>query len=218
MMEELLKTFREASTSNISDALDRLSIRGGCEGVLSQVDAPRMVGTAFTVRYVPADPVSKGSVGDFLDDVKSGEVVVIDNGGRTYCTVWGNIMTFAAARKGIAGTVIDGVCRDLEEVKTMQYPIFSRGRYMMTGKDRVQVEAVGEPISISGVHVKPGDIVVGDDSGVIVVPNEVAEKVMELVREVSNTEALIIEDLQKGLSLKEARARHRYHTLQRPIQ
>lgn len=216
MMEELLETFRNASTSNISDALDRLSIRGGCEGIFPQFETPRMVGRAFTVRYVPADPVNTGSVGDFLDDVKRGEVVVIDNGGRTYCTVWGNIMTFAAAGRGVAGTVIDGVCRDIEEVKNMHYPIFSKGKYMMTGKDRVQVEAIGEPVSISGVHVKPQDIIVGDDSGVIVVPNEVAEKVAEIVRGISNTEAAIIEDIQNGLSLREARARHKYHTLQRP--
>lgn len=215
-MESILKKFHETSTPNISDALDKLSVRGGCEGISSRVEQLKLVGRAFTVHYIPVSHTSKGSIGDFLDDVKAGEVVVIDNAGRTYCTVWGDIMTFAAKKRGVAGTVIDGACRDLDEIKKMQYPVFSRAKFMVTGKDRVQVESVGKPVSISGVQVKPGDIIVGDDSGVVVVPSELEQEVVTIVEDILKTESAIMKDLSEGKSLAETRARHKYHMLQRP--
>ena len=77
-----------------------------------------------------------------LDDVAPGAVVVIDNGGRLDATVWGDILTWFASARGIAGTVIDGVSRDYDRAAELSYPIFSRGTYMRTGKDRVQVAAI----------------------------------------------------------------------------
>ncbi len=99
---------------------------------------------AFTVRYVTAGS-PPGTVGDYLDDVPPGGVVVLDNGGRTDCTVWGDILTAMADQRGVAGTVIDGVCRDVQRALGLVYPIYSRGRFMRTGKDRVEVSDVGRP-------------------------------------------------------------------------
>jgi hypothetical protein len=100
-VDVLVKKFKELDTTSISDALDRLGIAGGCQGILPQVPGTKAVGRAFTVRYRPCGVV-KGTVGDFLDDVEPGQVVVLDNGGRTYCTVWGDIMTVYARKRGIA--------------------------------------------------------------------------------------------------------------------
>ena len=85
---DLVERFKKMDTTSVSDALDRLGIKGGCQGILPQVSGIKMVGTAFTVRYRPCGMV-KGTVGDFLDDVQPGQVVVIDNGGRMYGTVGG---------------------------------------------------------------------------------------------------------------------------------
>ncbi|EFL20598.1 DlpA protein [Streptomyces himastatinicus ATCC 53653] len=116
---------------------------------------------AFTVRYEPAD-ADKGSVGDFLDDVPAGAVVVIDNAGRTDCTVWGGIMTQTAAVRGVAGTVVHGACRDVATSVEADYPLFRSGRFMRTGKDRVRLAAVGARLSLGGVPVAPDDLVRGD--------------------------------------------------------
>nr|WP_221179402.1 RraA family protein [Streptomyces botrytidirepellens] len=97
------------------------------------------MGPAFTVRYAPVDESSDGTVGDFLDDVPPGSVIVIDNDGRTDVTVWGGIMSEVAAHRGIAGTVINGVCLDVSASLARNYPLFSRGRFMRTGKDRVRL-------------------------------------------------------------------------------
>ena len=82
------------------------------------------------MRYAPADGAASGTVGDFLNDVPQGAVIVIDNDGRTDVTVWGGIMTEIASARGVAGTVINGVCRDVSACLAQSYPLFSRGRFM----------------------------------------------------------------------------------------
>jgi len=212
-MEDLIEKFKEMDTTCISDALDRLGIKCGCEGIIPIVSGSKAVGTAFTVKYRPCG-VEKGTVGDFMDDVQPGQVIVLDNGGRTYGTVWGDIMTFYAQRRGIAGTVIDGVCRDLPRILESKYPIYTRGRFMVTGKDRVEVDGINVPVSISNVQVKPDDIILCDDTGVVVVPAEKAEEVLAIAIEIDETEQKILELLAQGMTLREARKQMGYHKLQ----
>lgn len=211
--KKMMEGFRALSTSAISDALDRFGLRGGCEGISPIVAGVKMVGHAFTIRYVPVGQV-KGNVGDYMEMVGPGDVIVLDNNGRTDCTVWGDILTLVAKRVGISGTVIDGVCRDIPFILKEQYPIFTRGRFMMTGKDRVMVEAMNVTVSIGKTQVKPGDIMVGDDSGVVVVPWERAGEVLQLALEIETAENRIEEAVRSGMTLTEAREKYRYHTLQ----
>lgn len=210
---QIVSQFARFSTSTISDALDRFGIGGGCKGITAAIPRVKMVGTAYTVRYVPIGAV-KGTVGDYIDDVQPGDVIVLDNNGRTDCTVWGDILTVIARLKGVAGTVIDGVFRDMPTILEEQYPIYSRGKFMMTGKDRVMVEATQVMVSIGTVQVKPGDILVGDDSGVVVVPQEMAEKALEAASTIEEAEMQIVAGLRSGLTIAEARAKFGYHSLQ----
>jgi 4-hydroxy-4-methyl-2-oxoglutarate aldolase len=200
--------------ATISDALDRLGLAGGALGIVPLGDGQRMAGPAFTVRYVPASQ-GGGTVGDYLDDCVAGQVVVLDNRGRLDCTVWGDILTMLAFEKGLAGTAVDGVCRDVRRPLDLGYPVYSRGRFMRTGKDRVEVAGVNETVALGGVRVRPGDLVVGDDDGVVVVPSGRAGEVLEAARAIAAAEAGIVEAIRDGQSLAEARARHGYHQLQR---
>jgi len=209
----VIQGFVSLSTATISDALDRFGLRGGCEGIFPVVPGAKMVGSALTVRYVPVGEV-KGTFGDYIDLAQSGDVIVLDNNGRMDCSVWGDILTLTAVLKGIAGTVIDGVCRDVPNILREQYPVFSRGRFMMTGRDRVMVEAMNVTVSIGKVQVRPGDILVGDDSGVVVIPREKASEILEVAMDIEKAENLIENAVRKGLSLKEAREKYRHHSSQ----
>ena len=200
-------------TASVSDAMDKLGIPCGLLGIQAIIPGHKICGEAFTVHYVPCG-MNKGTVGDFLDDVQPGQVVVIDNAGRNYCTVWGDIMTYTSKSKGVEGTVIDGVCRDVNGIKEVDYSIFTKGRYMVTGKERVQVDAVNVPVAVSGVQVRPGDIILGDDSGVLCIPKEVAEKVLEIAKHIEEVEQKIIAEVTKGSTLKAAREKLGYHHLQ----
>lgn len=212
-MKEIIERLKKLDTPSVSDAMDKLGITCGLHGIKPINQGSRMCGEAFTVHYIPCGEV-KGTVGDFLDDIEPGQVAVLDNGGRDYCTVWGDIMAWFASKKGIAGTVIDGVCRDLAVMRETGYAMFTKGYYMVTGKDRVEVDAVNVPISVSGVKVCPGDIIMGDESGVIVIPRNRAAEVVEIAENIEIKERQIIEMVKQGYSLKEARKTMGYHTLQ----
>ena len=211
--DEIVEQFRRLDTTAVSDALDRLGIRGGCQGISARVPGTKAVGRAFTVRYRPCG-VEKGTVGDFLDDVRPGHVVVLDNGGRTHATVWGDIMTVYAQKRGIAGTVIDGVCRDMPRILESKYPIFTRGHIPVTGKDRVELDGLNIPVAVAEILIRPNDIVVCDDTGVVVVPHDRAEEVLTAALEIDETEQRILEMLDRGMSLREARKQVGYHKLQ----
>lgn len=216
--DDVPRALLDLGTAAVSDALDRLGLPGACLGVLPVDPSFRMAGPARTVRYGPVGRV-KGTVGDFVDDVAPGAVVVLDNSGRLDATVWGDIMTELAHRNGIAGTVIDGVCRDTALCTELGYPVFSRGRHMRTGKDRVQVEGIDVPVTVGGVRVAPDDLLVGDRDGVVVVPGTAASEVLAVAREIDEVEQRIREAVRAGSSLREARAGLGYHGLQtaRPV-
>ncbi|MBS0476106.1 MAG: RraA family protein [Proteobacteria bacterium] len=212
--QELVALFEGLDTPGVSDAMDKLGLHGQTLGIMPLADYVRaVVGPAFTVKYVPAGN-PPGTVGDFIDDVAPGDVVVIDNDGRTDCTVWGDIMTQYAGLRGIAGTVIDGVCRDVSKALGDGYPMFSAGRFMRTGKDCVQVEAVNGTVAIGTVRVAARDIVVADANGVVIVPRGRAREVAETARRIEEVESRIRELIAQGKTLGEARAALGYHRLQ----
>lgn len=202
------------STATLSDALDRLGQPGAVFDVTNLGSGSRTFGRAYTVRYVPASN-PPGTVGDYIDDVPEGAVVVLDNQGRTDCTVWGDILTAVASARRIGGTVIDGVCRDTQRAFDLEYPIFSRGRFMRTGKDRVQVAAVQETVSIGGRQVAPGDLVIGDIDGVIVIPKGIETRLLDVASEIHEREEGILARALSGATIAEARAVFGYHDLQR---
>jgi regulator of RNase E activity RraA len=211
---ELVALFKGLDTPGVSDALDKLGIPGQCLGIMPLADyRGTVVGPAFTVKYVSCGQPA-GTVGDFIDDVAEGDVIVIDNDGRTDCTVWGDIMTQYAGLRGIAATVIDGVCRDVAKALGDGYPLFTRGRCMRTGKDRVEVLAVNQPVAIGTARVVSRDIVVADANGVVVVPRARAAEVAEVAHHIEAAESHIRALIAQGRTLGEARAQLGYHRLQ----
>ena len=154
-------------------------------------------------------------MGDFIDTMLPGDVAVLDNGGRIDCTVWGGILSQIAAHRKIAGTVIYGVCRDTAEADTAGYPLYASGRFMRTGKDRVQVQSYGEVVSLGDVRVAQGDLIVADHDGVVVVPAAQAQAVVERALMTRELEDKILKAALAGEKLSDARKKYGYHVLQR---
>lgn len=212
-MDDGLERAARLDTATLSDALDRFGVSGQCLGIKPLDHGFQMTGRAFTILYGPA-AVEPGTVGDYIDDLGPGTVVVLDNGGREDATVWGDILTCVAHGKGVAGTVIDGACRDVHLSLELSYPIYSRGYTMRTGKDRVQVDATGVPVTIGGVRVRPGDLLRGDADGVLVIPREREEEVLAAAEEIDAAEQRIRDAVARGSRLDEARKAQKYFTLQ----
>ncbi len=200
-------------TATLSDALDRFGIVGQCYRIQGRDPGFSMTGRAYTMLCGPA-ATPPGTVGDYIDDVPEGHVVVIDNGGREDATIWGDILTEIAHRRGLAGTVIDGISRDVALCRKLGYPVFSRGHWMRTGKDRVQVERLDCVVNIGGARVQPGDILRGDADGVVVIPSQHEDDVLKAAEEINAAEDSIRAACRGGMRLDEARRQFRYHQLQ----
>ena len=206
---------KRLSTAEISDALDALNLPGSVTGIAAVAGQTRLFGIAYTMRFAPIDPFNPGTVGDYIDHLQAGTVAVLDNGGRLDCTVWGGILSRLAAHKGLAGTVIHGVCRDTSEATEVGYPLYANGRFMRTGKGRVQVEAYEQPVSLGDVRVCTGDLVVGDTDGVVVVPKARMQEVLTKAITTRGVEEQILAAAMHGMPLAQARTKFKYHTLQR---
>ena len=127
--DPVVQAFAKLGTTPVSDAMDRLGLIGQCFGIKPVDRDFTLCGRAHTVRNEPMTAAHKGeSVGDYIDEVAPGGVVVIDNGGRLDATVWGDILTIMADRNNLGGTVIHGVCRDSNRALKLNYPIFSVAR------------------------------------------------------------------------------------------
>ena len=210
----------EHGTSAVSDALDLLGSPGAVFGPRRLSGAGPLAGPAFTVAFEPAAPGEPAPAADFLDDVPAGAMVVIANSGR-HCTVWGDILAQVAARRGVAGTVIDGYCRDLDGIRAVGYSVWALDAFVRTGKNRVRMVAAQVPVVLGAgedaVTVRPGDLVCADGSGVVVVPAALVEEVTGQVDRVARMEAQVLRDVAAGLPLREARAARGYHAVGRRL-
>ncbi|MER5887811.1 isocitrate/isopropylmalate family dehydrogenase [Streptomyces sp. NPDC001941] len=211
--EDVVDRLARLDTASVSDALDSLGVGGVLAGVAARVPGTRAAGRAFTVSYQPVGDVAGQpfrNAANYLDDVPEGAFVVVDNGGSTACTNWGSLLTALARRRGVRGTALHGSARDVAEIRAAGYPLFSTGVTMVSGKNRVELAATGRDVVVGDVTVRPGDIVVGDDNGVLVVPADRAEEVADRAERVERTEASIAGAVAGGLRLDEARRRYGY--------
>ncbi|MDI5973463.1 RraA family protein [Streptomyces sp. SL13] len=203
-------------TAVVSDAMDLLGADGQILGPRRLSGQGPVVGPAFTVQFEPVEPGAKGPAADFLDDVPAGSVVVLAAGAAD-CTVWGDILAEVAIARGVAGTVIDGMCRDLDGIRELGYSVWAHDAFMRSGKNRVRMTACRQPVVIGrGAEartVRPGDVVCADGSGVTVVPADRLAQVVETVERIGAMEDLVLKDVRAGVSLREARARHGYNRM-----
>jgi regulator of RNase E activity RraA len=210
--DELLKRLAPLATPTLANALDDIGFEGVLAGLTQIVPGTRCVGRAVTVREITGRRGDFASedfrVGQVIDAAGSGDVLVIDNAGHCVST-FGGLATLAAKLKGIAGLIVDGGVRDREEMVEHQFPVFARHMTPLTGRTRLAVTAIDEPVSCGGVRVRPGDIMVGDGSGVVCIPAEHAARVAELAESYAKDDALAAAELGKGLTFSAAMAKFR---------
>ena len=190
---ELKKAFNLVSTPNISDAMHK---HGAMHGIKPIKLGFHMVGEALTVRTIDGDwakPI------EAIDKAEKGIVLVIDvNGGKT--AIWGELATWSAKLKGLSGVVIDGAIRDIDDIVKMDFPVFYRHFSPNAGEPKGFGEIFAE-IICGGQTVQTGDWIIGDDSGVVVVPQEIAQEIANRALDVKEQENRIREEIKSGGSL-----------------
>lgn len=159
---------------------------------------PVLVGDVFGPQTQPF-----GRLTQALDALGPGEVYLATRG-RAECAAWGEIMTAAARTRGAAGAVLAGWHRDSDKVLAQDWPVFSSGPYAQDSGVRSAVQDFGVPVEIAGVRVEPGDLVVGDRDGVVVVPRAVEAEVIDMAEDKVNRENEVLVAIEAGMGATEA--------------
>lgn len=164
---------------------------------------PVLIADVFGVQQKPF-----GKLTEALDALQSGDIYLARRAGIA-CAAWGEIMTAAARARGAAGAVIDGYHRDSNAVIAQNFPVFSRGGYGQDAGVRASVLDYGVSVEIEGVHINPGDLVVGDRDGVVIVPGAVEDEVLERAVQKVATENVVRQQIELGMSTTEALATYK---------
>ena len=215
--QEVCRAFRFVSIPNISDAMDRLGITGHPRGILRQWDAcPKLVGTAATMKLVPVEESKESPVIGTLKAIMAGQpgdVLVIDFGGNTAVNTMGGVAGATAAKWGLTGCVSDGVVRDIDEYKLMNFPVFARGPIQSSIRNRCGFAGFGIEVKLDGVRVRPGDLIVGDENGILVIPRERASEVLEIAQQLKVVEDGVIAAVRRGEDPVEAHHKVNYDSM-----
>ncbi|KAI1818550.1 RraA-like protein [Poronia punctata] len=220
--DPIVEALQEYTTCDVSDALIKLKYRNG--GFLSgltmwspvrQEGSTKIVGKAYTVQYVPLDdPVPKYAGGHYIDQVPKGAVIFVSCPAKTPNAVYGGLMSTRAQFLGAVGSVIDGRFRDVQEQRDLGYPIFARDVGTAPPAELLKVAAVNVPVKLQSeeqkdMEIRPGDYLIADVNGVVVLPVELAERALPLMRKQVEADEKMAVEIKKGMSFVEASKKFR---------
>jgi regulator of RNase E activity RraA len=215
-MSTLIERLYQLSTTNVSDALDSFGLKSGTYGVKPMYEGvKRIAGRAVTVKLTAAG-LTKGKTHlgvKAIEAAEKGDIIVIDNGGRIDTSCFGGILANGSSCKGLAGVVIDGACRDVDDYVEIGFSVYARGAVTATARGRIMEEATNVMIQFCGVQVRPGDYVLADRSGVVFVPVERAEEVVAKAEELYQKEEDMVRDIRSGKSMLEVDTAYNYEKM-----
>jgi 4-hydroxy-4-methyl-2-oxoglutarate aldolase len=213
--DPLVQAYLKLATSNVSDALDRLELRGAPHGLLPLwPGCQKIVGRAMTMKLTP-----EGSASPVLGTLEAimaaqpGDVLVIDQAGRMDVNSWGGIATFTAIQYGLVGVVIDGVTRDVDEMKALSFPAYTKGIIQQSIRNRCAFAGHSIEVQVAGIAVRAGDLVMGDDNGILIVPQEHIADALKIAQECAETEEKVKDWIAQGVNPLEAHERVKYDQL-----
>ncbi len=214
-LEPYRKRLERFSTTNLSDALDKIGIRGAVIGIRPLFGMPKVIGRAVTIKMTAAGMVkSKRHLGiDAIASSVPGDVIAIDNRGDLYNNCWGEILSCAAKKKGVLAVFIDGAARDIDVCQEIGFPVFARGIVPITARGRIMQEDFNCLIRLGDVQVRPGDILVGDVNGLVVIPIEKVEEAISAAEEIFDKEERMKADILKGMDILEVDSKYNYEQM-----
>ena len=200
--EPIIERLEKLDTCAVSDALDSLNLKGATWGVRPQWPCPKIVGRAVTMKIKPAglqSPTQHLGTAP-VEAAMPGDVIVIDNGGQPQFSCWGGLLSLSAKLKGLSGVVIDGASRDIDEARELGFPVYARGVVPMTARGRVMQEAFNQEIQFAGVQCRPGDLVIADGSGVVIIPKEKEAEILAAAEAIFQKEQEMAAGIREGFS------------------
>jgi len=200
----LLAQFTALEVATVSDALDACALPPGQGGLRPMWGRPKVAGFAVTVELEPLSGHLNAEHGCAIAGAGPDDVIVVANGGRTDVSSWGGIVSVGAAARSVRGVITDGACRDVGQARELGFPVFARAQVPVTARGRLRQKSTGEPVVVGGVTVRPGDVVMADEGGVVVVPRERAAEVLDAAQRLADREAAIEAEVRAGVPLPQA--------------
>jgi len=204
---DLVEKLQKVPTATVSDALDKLGLQGVMEGISPLTEGTTLCGPALTVKEEVGElgtySLDEFRIGEVINVAKRNDVIVFDAGGRRVST-WGGLATRAAMAKGVGGVVADGAVRDVEEIRKLRFPVFARHVAPTSGKTRIRVSSINDGIRCGGIRLAPRDIVVGDETGLVVVPKKKATEVIGVATELLEAEKRFEKLVEQGRTFRDA--------------
>ena len=210
--DEIVARLGAIFTSTLSNALEDIGEDGVILGLPSVGPGMRCAGRAMCVAQTTgpagAFPGTDFKVGAMIDAAGEGDIVVVANNGHCVSS-WGGTASYAAKLKGIAGLVVDGGVRDREEMIEHGFPVFSRHMVPTTGRTRIRVDEIGGTVTVCGIKVATGDIIVADGTGIVCIPQGRASDVLEIAEALQADDEQAVVELSNGLTFSQAMAKFR---------
>lgn len=211
--QQLVEQLQPLYAAVVADVLDGLGYR---QQVLPAHVRPltpvnRVAGVVFpaqamAVDSIPLEPYALEIAA--VEAMTHGDVLVIEAGDDRGCGFWGELLTTACLAKGVRGVVMTACTRDMWKIKSLDFPVFGIGYHPADSKGRADIVEIGSPITIGGVRIERGDLILGDEDGVVVIPQVVAAEAVRLAREKCAGENRVRDDLAAGMPLGEAFRKH----------
>src|SRR5262245_60268175 len=200
--ELIIERLAKLDTCAVSDALDSLNLKGATWGVRPMWPCPRIAGRAVTMKIKPAglDQPSQHLGTAPIEAAKPGDIIVIDNSGQLQFSCWGGLLALSAKLKGLSGVVIDGASRDIDEARELEFPVYARGAVPMTARGRVVQDSYNQEIQFAGVQCRPGDLILADGSGVVIIAREKENEVVTAAEAIYAKEQEMAAGIRKGYS------------------
>lgn len=196
---------RRLDTCAVSDAMDQLKVRGAVTGLRAVSVMRRIAGRVVTVELARANGTKpkRHLCTAAVDASGRGDVIVVAHGGRLDVAGWGGILSLGATRREVEGVVVDGACRDVDESVELDLPIYARATVPITARGRIVETSWNETIKVAGLRVAPGDLVLADGSGVVFLPAERAQAILDVAEQISSREAAMAAAVRAGKPLAE---------------
>ncbi|MBI3882130.1 MAG: RraA family protein [Verrucomicrobia bacterium] len=204
-----LDTLATLYSAVVADVLDALGYPNQSlpPHVRPLTPALRVAGRIFparaqTVHQAPAEPYKLEIAA--VEAMARGDVLLVDAGDDRSCGFWGELLTTACQFKGVRGVVMTACTRDVWKIKELNFPVFGIGFHPADSKGRADIVEIGQPITIGGVKAKRGDLLLGDEDGVVIIPSEVATETLRLAQEKVSGENIVRRELANGMPMGEA--------------
>ncbi|HEY2226479.1 MAG TPA: RraA family protein [Xanthobacteraceae bacterium] len=213
--EDAITRLGKLDSCAVSDALDRLGLKGAALGVGPLWPCWRIVGRCVTVKIKPAglEKSRQHLCTSAIAAAAPTDVIVVDNGGRVDVAAWGGLLSLAAQVKRLSGVIVDGACRDVDESRELEFPVYGRAAVQVTARGRIMQQSFNEEIAFAGVQVHPGDLVIADGSGVVFIPRAKEAEVIAQAEALAQREAAMADAIRGGRSIVEVMETMGYETM-----